>query len=41
MVENYYLDGKYSKSKKVLSNYDINDGIYHWYKIKKNTDIMS
>ena len=41
MVENYYLDSEYSKSKKVLNNYDINDGIYYWYKIKKNTDIMS
>ncbi len=40
MAENYYLNGNYAKSNRILNSYDINDGIYYWYKIKKKADII-
>ena len=40
MSENYYLNGNYDKSIKVLNKFDTSHNIYHWYKIKKKTDIL-
>ena len=38
--ENFYINGKYSQSKLLVKDFDEEDGIYYWYKIKKNTQII-
>ena len=38
--ENFYINNKYSQSKFVIKNFDEEDGIYYWYKIKKNSQII-
>ena len=38
--ENFYIDGKYSQSKVVMKDFNKDDGIYNWYKIKKNSLII-
>ena len=38
--ENFYIDGKYSQSKVVMEDFNKDDGIYNWYKIKKNSLII-
>ena len=38
--ENFYLMNKDKELKKVLNNFDKNDGMYYWYKIKKEFDII-
>jgi len=38
--ENYYLMKKDLELKKVLKNFDDQDGIYYWYKIKKEFEIL-
>ena len=40
-VENYYNSKNYRKSEKVLDNFDKNDDLYHWYKIKIKKEIIS
>jgi Flp pilus assembly protein TadD len=39
-VENYYNSKNYRKSEKVLSNFDKNDDLYYWYKIKIKKQII-
>tara|TARA_Y100000590_G_scaffold363827_1_gene421738 strand:- start:854 stop:2542 length:1689 start_codon:yes stop_codon:yes gene_type:complete len=41
LAENYYSSGNYRMSDKVLNNFNKNDDIYYWYKIKKKTRIFS
>ena len=38
--ENFYLMNKDKELKKVLNNFDKNDGMYYWYKIKKEFEIL-
>ncbi len=38
--ENLYLNGKFSQSKFFMKDFNENDGIYYWYKIKKNSQII-
>ena len=40
-VENYYISENYRKSEKVLNNFDKNDDLYYWYKIKIKKQIIS
>ena len=39
-VENYYNSKNYSKSEKILNNFDKNDDLYHWYKVKIKQQII-
>jgi tetratricopeptide (TPR) repeat protein len=39
-VENYYNSKNYRKSEKVLNNFDKDDDLYHWYKIKIKKQII-
>ena len=39
-VENYYNSKNYRKSEKVLSNFDKDDDLYYWYKIKIKKQII-
>ena len=39
-AENYYMMNKDSEVKKVLKNFNDKDGIYYWYRIKKEFNIL-
>ena len=39
-AENYYLMNKDTKAKKVLKKFNDKDGIYYWYRIKKEFNIL-
>lgn len=39
-AENYYLMNKDAKAKKVLKKFNNKDGIYYWYRIKKEFNIL-
>ena len=39
-AENYYLMNKDAKAKKVLKKFNDKDGIYYWYRIKKEFNIL-
>jgi|TARA_Y100000389_G_C17455478_1_gene517845 hypothetical protein len=41
VAENLYLNENYEKSKNVLKNFDENQDFYHWYKLKKEAQIIS
>ena len=41
LVENYYKNNNYKKTENILNNFNENDGIYYWYKIKKKASIIS
>jgi len=41
MVENYYSNKNYEKVKKILENFNKKDNFYYWFKIKKETQIIS
>ena len=41
MAENYFINENFRESKNILKNFDENDGIYYWYKIKKISNIIS
>ncbi len=41
VVENLYLNENYVKSKTILKNFDKNQDFYYWYRIKKETQIIS
>lgn len=41
LVENYYISENYRNSKNVLKNFDKNDDLYYWYKIKIKKQIIS
>ncbi len=38
--ENFYINNKYSESKFAIKDFNEDDGIYYWYKIKKNAQII-
>ncbi len=40
MAENYYQNGDYKKSKKVLNNFKEEDIFYFWYRIRKEAQII-
>ena len=39
MAENHYMNKKYDKVKEVLKNFDKDDDFYHWFKVKKESQI--
>tara|TARA_Y100000591_G_C21843555_1_gene707211 strand:- start:846 stop:2531 length:1686 start_codon:yes stop_codon:yes gene_type:complete len=39
-AENYYFSNKNIELKKILKNFDNKDGIYFWYRIKKEFEIL-
>ena len=41
LVENYYKNNDYKKTENILNNFNENDDIYYWYKIKKKASIIS
>ena len=41
LVENYILNENYELAKKILNNFQKKDEIFYWYRIKKNTQIIS
>ena len=41
MVENYYLNNNFKKAQKVLRNFNQKDDFYYWFKIKKQTQMIS
>ena len=40
IAENFYINNKYFQSRTAIKDFNENDGIYYWYKIKKNTQII-
>ena len=40
IAENFYINNKYSQSRIAIKGFNENDGIYYWYKIKKNSQII-
>ena len=38
--ENFYINNKYSQSRFSMKDFNEDDGIYYWYKIKKNSQII-
>tara|TARA_S200000501_G_C20852938_1_gene756485 strand:- start:115 stop:1800 length:1686 start_codon:yes stop_codon:yes gene_type:complete len=40
VAENQYLNGEYKKAKKTLKNFKKGDDFYHWYRIKKEAQII-
>ena len=40
VAENYYLNKEYKKTKKVLKNFTKEHNFYHWYRVKKETQII-
>ena len=41
LAENYYKSNDYKKTENILNNFNENDDIYYWYKIKKKASIIS
>ena len=41
LVENYYLINDYKKAKKNLKYFNEKDDLYHWFKLKKQAQIIS
>ena len=41
LAENYYKNNDYKKTENILNNFNENDDIYYWYKIKKKASIIS
>ena len=41
LVENYYISENYRNIENVLNNFDKNDDLYYWYKIKIKKQIIS
>ena len=41
LAENYYLNKNYSKTLKILENFNKNDEFYYWFKLKKEAQIIS
>ena len=41
LADNYYKNNDYKKTKYILNNFNKNDDIYYWYKIKKKASIIS
>jgi len=40
IAENFYINKNYSQSRIIMENFEEVDGIYYWYKIKKNSQII-
>ena len=40
IAENFYINNNYSQSRIAVEEFDQDDGIYYWYKIKKNSQII-
>ena len=40
VVENYYFNKDYNKAKKILKNFSREDIFFHWYRIKKEAQII-
>ncbi|MBS56929.1 MAG: hypothetical protein CMP16_03535 [Rickettsiales bacterium] len=40
LAENFYINKKYSQSRIAIKDIHETDGIYYWYKIKKNSQII-
>ena len=41
LAENYYINKNYTKTLKVLKNFNNEDEVYYWFKIKKEAQIIS
>ena len=41
LAENYYLNKDYSKTLKILGNFNEKDEFYYWFKLKKTAQIIS
>ena len=41
LADNYYKNNDYKKTENILNNFNENDDIYYWYKIKKKASIIS
>ncbi|WP_415321030.1 hypothetical protein ABXT63_00855 [Candidatus Pelagibacter sp. Uisw_092] len=41
LAENYYLNKDYTKTLKILESFNKNDEFYYWFKLKKETQIIS
>jgi tetratricopeptide (TPR) repeat protein len=41
LAENYILNENYELAKKILNNFKKKDEVYYWYRIKKNTQMLS
>ena len=41
LVENYYNNGDYEKSEAILKNFNKEENIYYWYRIKKTAEIIN
>ena len=41
VAENFYLNGNYEKSKTVLKNFDKKQDFYYWYRVKKESQIIT
>ena len=41
VAENQYLNGEYKKAQKTLKNFKREDKFYHWYRIKKESQIIA
>ena len=40
IAENFYINNNYSQTGIAIEEFDEDDGIYYWYKIKKNSQII-
>ena len=40
VVENQFLNGEYKKAKKTLKKFEKEDSFYHWYRVKKEAQII-
>ena len=40
IADNYYLNSDYDLARDVLKNFNYKDEIYHWYRIKKTSEII-
>ncbi len=41
MADNYFESENFNHVKKVLKKFDVNDGVFYWYKIKKLSSIIA
>ena len=41
LADNYYKNNDYKKTENILNNFNENDDIYYWYKIKKKANIIA
>ena len=41
LAENYYFNKDYKKTLKILESFNIDDDFYHWFKLKKEAQIIS